>query len=243
MPRLGRQAPQSSFAVRQRRRPIRLLNHEEIVALLAAYDIALVPGQLINDGPAAGEDVAATAAELGFPVAVKGLASALTHKSDAGLVQLHLADVGQVRAAVEEMHATLIAEPDATWLVQRMAEPGVEVLLGIENDAQFGPVIACGPGGVFVELLDDVALRLPPLTQADAHELIEATHLRRLLDGLRGQPSRDADALAAPLVQLAKLAREQRSRLLAMDLNPVIIHSRGLSIVDARVQWRGDFAL
>ena len=215
----------------------RFLNYEEIAALFDIYDVPLIPAHLVTNE----EEAMAAAATLGYPVALKGLADRFTHKSDAGLVQLGLQDAGQVAASIRSLAQQLADTAGASYLVQRMAQPGVEALVGVENDDQFGPVIACGPGGTLVEMVDDVALRLAPLTDDAAPALIEATQLGRLLRGLRGQPPGDSAALATLLVRLSKLAFEHRHQLISMDMNPVIVHEEGLSIVDVRIQWRGNF--
>jgi acetyltransferase len=216
--------------------PVRFLSYDEIKAFFSAYDLPLMPGRLAEDA----DEAVAMAETLGFPVAVKGLSDRFTHKSDAGLVLLNLGDAAQVAAAVRTLARKLGDLKDVRFLVQRMALPGIEALVGVENDAQFGPVIACGPGGMLVELLDDVALGLAPLSPDDARALLDATRLGRLLRGLRGRPPADRAALANLLVRLSAMAHERQDRLVSMDLNPVIVHTEGLSIVDVRIQWRGN---
>jgi acetyltransferase len=122
-------------------------------------------------------------------------------------------------------------------LVQEMAAAGVEVMAGLFCDPQFGPVLACGPGGVLVELMDEVALRLPPLSAEDARRMIAETRLARLLAGWRGRPPADVDALAGLLVKLSRLAVDTAGQLAALDLNPVIVlpQGQGVAIVDVRV--------
>ncbi len=216
---------------------VRFLNYEEIAALFDTYDVPLMTGYLVTNE----QEAMAAAETLGYPVALKGLADRFTHKSDAGLVKLGLQDAEQVTAGMRSLAHMLTGTPNVNYLVQRMASPGVEALVGVENDDQFGPVIACGPGGTLVEMVDDVALRLAPLTDDAALALIAATQLERLLRGLRGQPPGDSEALANMLVRLSKLAFEHRHQLISMDMNPVIVHTEGLSIVDVRIQWRGNF--
>jgi len=192
----------------------------------------MVPGRITN-GPA--EATQATA-ELDFPVALKALSPDLSHKTEGGLVILNLQNVGQVEEA-----AGLLLERTAGYrleglLVQRMAPPGVEILVGLNRDPQFGLMLACGPGGVLVELLGQDALRLPPQTSYQASEMVKATSTWKLLQGFRGAPAGDLAALVELLVKLSRLALGEAERLVSLDLNPVIVHpaGQGLSIVDGR---------
>jgi len=189
----------------------------------------------------AADEAVAAARRLGYRVALKALSPDFSHKSDVGLVRLNLADDEAVAQATSELLQALSGHESEGILVQRMAPPGVEALVGVHEDAQFGPVMACGPGGIFVELLDEVALRLPPLNAAEARAMIEETRLGRLLAGVRGQPSADADALADLLVKLGRLAATEADRLVSLDLNPVIVLPAGqdVRVVDVRVVWRG----
>ena len=215
----------------------RYLAYDEIEQLLSTVDLPLAPARLVHDVAAA----MAAADALGYPVAVKGLVTAHSHKSEAGLVQLHLTDAAQVTAAVHGMRSSGHLAAQDSLLVQQMARPGIEAIVGIEHDPQFGPVVVCGPGGLLVELLDDTALGLAPLTQAEAAGLIDATRLRSLLAGLRGAPPADRRALVELLVTVSTLANAYAGQLLSMDLNPVIVHATGATIVDARIRWRGEF--
>ena len=207
------------------------------LALLADYGIQMIESEMVQTA----EQAAAAARRLGYPVALKALSPDFSHKSDAGLVRLNLADDAAVERVAVELLQPLFGHEREGLLVQRMASAGVEALVGVHEDAQFGPVMACGPGGIFVELLDEVALRLPPLNAEEARAIIEETRLGRLLAGVRGQPPADADALADLLVKLGRLAASEADRLVSLDLNPVIVlpAGQGVKVVDVRVVWRG----
>ena len=214
--------------------PPRWLGYAEVEALFAAAGIPLAPARLV-----AGEVEALAAADaLGYPVAAKLLSPAASHKSDAGLVRLGLANADDLRAVVTALRTQPAAGGGGDILVQKMAAPGVEALIGIDTDAQFGPVIACGVGGVLVELLHEVALRLPPLAQPDAEAMIDESALGRLLAGLRGRPPADRGALVQLLVRVAAWAAHNADQLVSLDINPVIVHREGCSLVDVRVAWR-----
>src|SRR5690606_25534673 len=128
----------------------------EAAELLRSYDIPLAPQRLVQTA----EEAVAAANELGYPVALKGIAAKASHKSDAGLLRLHLEDEAAVAGAAETLLTTGATLALEGLLVQAMVPPAVEMLAGITVDEQFGPLLALGSGGILVELLDDVVLRL-----------------------------------------------------------------------------------
>ena len=170
------------------------------------------------------EDAVAVAEILGYPVVVKTAAPGI-HKSDTGGVAIDLKDRDAVRAAVERIGAPVV--------VQQMAAPGVEFLVGAVRDPVFGPLIAFGPGGTNAELIGDTHFALAPITDIDVAELIEAGAAGRLVRGFRGAPGADAAALADLLLRIAALAVDL-PELVEVDLNPVIANPAGALAVDAR---------
>ena len=122
--------------------------------------------------------------------------------------------------------------------MQKMSSPGVEMIVGIHHDSQFGPMVVLGSGGVLVELLNDAVLRLPPLTTQQAMQMIEQTKSWRLLQGFRHYPPADVAALAQLLVNIARLAVGENGHIASLDLNPVIVRpaGHGLGVVDVRVE-------
>jgi acyl-CoA synthetase (NDP forming) len=121
------------------------------------------------------------------------------------------------------------------FIVQRMAPKGVEMLVGVVHDPLFGPVIACGAGGTKAEVLNDVALRIIPVTDADAKSMLRSLKTFRLLDGFRGEPPADVDALEEVILRIAELSEEQ-PEIAELDLNPVIAAPEGAMVVDARIR-------
>jgi acetate---CoA ligase (ADP-forming) len=119
-----------------------------------------------------------------------------------------------------------------------MAAEGIEMILGIKRDPLFGPVIVCGFGGIFVELLKDIAIGIPPVSHEDAHSLLQGLRGWPLLTGLRGNPPADVDALCDAIVAVSNLAVSLGDQLLALDINPLVVHasSHGAVAVDALVQ-------
>ena len=216
-----------------------LLNEVEAKSLVADAGIAVAETRLAGDA----DEAAAIAAELGYPVALKIVSDAITHKSDVGGVELGLADEGELREAAERIYANAAAAAPGAELsglaVQSMAEPGAEVILGITTDQQFGPVLMFGLGGVFVEALKDVAFRVVPLEQRDAAEMIREIQGFPVLEGFRGSPQRDLAALEQMLMQLSSFA-QAHPEVQELDLNPVFAHERGAVAVDARIVLKDD---
>jgi len=206
---------------------------EEVARLLACYGLPMAEWRLAGSPEAAG----AAANELGGPVALKAVAPRLVHKTEAGAVRLGLAGTEAVQAAAAEMAAAVAAEGYAVdgFVVQRMVGEGVELLVGVVHDASFGPVIACGAGGTAVELLKDVAVRITPLTDLDAAEMVRSLATYPLLDGYRGAPRADVAALEDLLLRVSALV-EAHPTIAELDCNPVKVLPDGVVVVDARVR-------
>ncbi|MGC8838417.1 MAG: acetate--CoA ligase family protein, partial [Anaerolineae bacterium] len=207
--------------------------------LLAAYGI-----------PGPKEAVATTAEEaveqaraVGFPVVLKVLSPDILHKTEVGGVRVGLRDEGAVVQAFREVvESAKRHHPRARLegvLVQEMVPPtAVEVILGVLRDPDFGPVVVFGSGGILVELLKDSALRLPPLSREEALEMVRETRGARLLQGFRGRPPADVDALADALVRLSQLAVDLGDLVRALDINPLMVlpQGQGVRAVDALVE-------
>ncbi len=197
--------------------------------LLSCYGIAHVATVAASDP----EEAAAAARSVGLPVAVKLEAPSVLHKSDAGGVRLGLASA----EAAEKAAAELLARfgPEAGVVVQPMAPPGVEVIAGLVQDASFGPVLMFGMGGVTTELIGDHVLSLVPLSMEEARRVIGSLRLSPLLEGYRGAPPTDVEALAELLCRLALLA-EDLPEVAELDLNPLLAGPAGSVAVDARAR-------
>lgn len=205
---------------------------DEVATLLRAYGIPLAQQRVV----ASPEEAARASESMGGELALKAIASGLVHKTDAGMVQLHL-EPRAVLAAAEDMNRRL---RDASlvpggFVVQRMSAPGIEMIVGVVHDPQFGPVVACGAGGVLVELLKDVSMRLTPLTQLDAEEMLRELKTFPLLTGYRGSRAHDVRALVDTILRVGAMV-ELHPEIGELDLNPIIVHEQGATIVDARVQ-------
>jgi acetate---CoA ligase (ADP-forming) len=177
---------------------------------------------------------------MGFPVVLKIESAQISHKSDAGGVALGLTCATEVREGFARMQRRVNAQiPDARIdgiVVQRMAGAGVEMILGIKRDSMFGPVVLCGFGGILVELFKDVAIGIPPLSKEQAQSMISRLRGSAILDGVRGKPPADVDALCAAIAGLSRLAIDLSDRLEGLDINPLIVQTQGAVAVDALVQ-------
>jgi acetyl coenzyme A synthetase (ADP forming)-like protein len=211
----------------------RWLAPEEVARLLACYGVPIAEWRLAGSP----EEAGAAANELGGPVALKAVAPRLVHKTEAGAVRLGLAGAEAVQAAATEVAAAVAAEGYTVdgFLVQRMVGEGVELLVGVVHDASFGPVIACGAGGTAVELLKDVAVRITPLTNLDAAEMVRSLATYPLLEGYRGAPRADVAALEDLLLRVSALV-EAHPTIAELDCNPVKVLPDGVVVVDARVR-------
>jgi acyl-CoA synthetase (NDP forming) len=211
----------------------RWLAPDEVSRLLACYGLPVAEWRLAGSP----EEAGAAAAALGGPVALKAVAPRLVHKTEAKAVRLGLAGADEVRTAAAEMAEAVAAEGYTVdgFLVQRMVGEGVELLVGVVHDASFGPVIACGAGGTAVELLKDVAVRITPLTDLDAAEMVRSLATYPLLDGYRGAPRADVAALEDLLLRVSALV-EAHPEIAELDCNPVKVLPDGVVVVDARVR-------
>jgi acyl-CoA synthetase (NDP forming) len=201
--------------------------------LLSCYGLPTPESSLAGTPEAAGE----VAERFGGPVAVKTVAPTLVHKSDAGGVALGLVGREAVTAAARRLRESAAAAEHFVegFLVQRMAPAGVEMLVGVVHDPLFGPVVACGGGGTTAELIDDVAVRLSPVTDLDAREMVQSLRTYPLLCGHRGASPVDVRALEDVVLRLAAMV-DEHSEIAEVDLNPVIMSADGAVVVDARIR-------
>jgi acyl-CoA synthetase (NDP forming) len=207
----------------------------ETKALLAAYGVR-VPREALARSAA---EAISHASALGYPVALKIQSPDIAHKTEAGGVKLGVRDAESLRAGFDEIIATARAHrADADVrgvLVQKMAPPGRELIAGIANQSDFGPMVMVGLGGIHAEVLDDTVLAPAPCSHATARDMLARLRGARLLNGVRGEPPCDVEAMADFLVRLSTLAWDARDVILELDVNPVLLHANGagLTVVDA----------
>jgi acyl-CoA synthetase (NDP forming) len=185
------------------------------------------------------EDEAVEAAKvLGFPVVLKIVSPQVLHKSDAGGVLINIKDEGGVREGYNRILENVRAKvPEAQItgiLVQEMAPNSTEVIVGSTKDPTFGPTIMFGLGGIFVEVLKDVSFRLAPIIRTDAEEMIKEIKSYKILEGARGMPEADQEALVDILLKTSEMLMEC-PEISELDMNPVLVYEKGAKIVDARI--------
>jgi acetyl coenzyme A synthetase (ADP forming)-like protein len=213
------------------------LTPEEVRRVLNDFGLPLVPTVLAHTP----EEATGIASVIGYPVVAKLQTSRILHKSDVGAVRAGLTSDRAVRAAFRDLTALAAANgvtsDDEGVVIQPMISGGIETIVGVTEDPLFGPLVAFGLGGVHVEVLGDVGFRVAPLTDRDADELLRGVRGYRLLEGYRGHPPADVDALREILLRIARLA-EEVPEIVELDLNPVIAlpPGNGCRIVDARVR-------
>ncbi|MPZ46348.1 MAG: CoA-binding protein [Betaproteobacteria bacterium] len=202
-------------------------------ALLASYGIPVTREKLART-----EDEAVEAAnELGYPVVLKAESAAIPHKTEAGVVHLALADEPAVRKAYRSIEETVERLPDRPRLagvsVQEMIGGGIEVIAGVRNDPQFGPLVVCGMGGVLVEVLRDTSAALAPMSKDEALEMLRKPKGYKLLTGFRGGKPVMLDALAEAIARVSELGFDLRDRLAELDVNPILASAERVVAVDA----------
>jgi acetyl-CoA synthetase (ADP-forming) len=182
------------------------------------------------------EEAVLAAGKIGYPVAVKVNSPDITHKSDIGGVILGVADDSAVRRAFRDISAAVkkARAKDDGVIVSAMAAKGREVIVGVARDLQFGPAVMFGLGGVLVEALGDVSIRLAPMSGKDAAEMISEIRGAKLLAGFRGEKPADIASIRDLLLKVSEFAAS-RPDISELDLNPVIVYEKGIAIVDARI--------
>jgi acetate---CoA ligase (ADP-forming) len=231
----GEQARQVLARVKAAGRAVLL--ETEARELFSLYGIPVVPAVLA----ATDAEAVQAAGRFGFPAALKIVSSKIIHKSDAGGVQLKLADEEAVRQAFHTImrNAAGHAEPAEIEgvLVASMAPEGQECIIGMIRNPQFGPLVMFGLGGIFVEVLKDVSFRIMPLTDRDVNAMIREIRGFPLLEGIRGKKPKDIEAIKDILLRVGQLGVDF-PEILEVDINPIIVHEKGVSIVDARIILR-----
>ncbi|MET0501842.1 MAG: acetate--CoA ligase family protein, partial [Candidatus Binatia bacterium] len=211
----------------------RVLTEREGKKILAQYGIPTTPEALAHSE----EEAVALSQTIGYPLVLKVESRQIAHKTDAGAVRTNIAnEAALIRAYREIEHNARTFDPRATidgMLVQKMIPGGKEVIIGMTRDPQFGPVIACGIGGVFVEIINDLSMRVAPLSRTDAIEMVSALKGYRILKGARGGPESDIEAVVDMLLRFSQLSLDLADEITAIDINPLIVLETGKGAVAA----------
>jgi len=207
--------------------PRRNLSELDAADILSKAGLPMAPGRLAHSA----DDAARAAMEMGYPVAMKIVSPDIQHKSDIGGVKLNLRSSDEVRSSYQAIMAAVGQHArDAAIdgiLVAPMIAGGVETILGVHRDPVFGPVVLFGLGGIFVEVLKDVTFRIAPFGLDEAHRMIDEVRGRAMLDGVRGQPAADVDALADALSRLSVYAAANSEVIESIDINPFLVKAKG----------------
>jgi acetate---CoA ligase (ADP-forming) len=201
--------------------------------LLDCYGLPAVPQRVVESI----DQIPSAAEQLGSRLVLKAAGKDLLHKTEFGAVEVNLAGPDAAVDAARSMESLLSYNgiDVESWVLQSMADDGVEMLIGAAHDPQFGPVVVLGAGGVMVELMHDISFRLAPLSHHDVQQMIEEVKSSKLLTGFRGEPERDVDALENALLRLGRMV-DDLPQIAELDCNPVFIHSQGATVVDARIR-------
>lgn len=210
-------------------RPHQQLSEHAAKQLLRAYGIRVPREQLVTSAAAA----VRAAGQVGYPVVMKASGARLAHKTELGLVKVGLTSASQVRDAYREL--TDIARYEGVdldgILVCQMVERGVEMVVGVTQDALFGPTVTVGLGGVLVEVMGDAAVRVPPFGEDQARAMLGELRGKVLLEGVRGAPPADVDALVEVVLRIQRMALELGDELAELDINPLMVLPRGQGAV------------
>jgi acyl-CoA synthetase (NDP forming) len=175
---------------------------------------------------------------MGYPLAMKVVSPDIIHKADVGGVKLNLSTTQDIETGFTEIvaNAEKVTNRDRILgvMLSPMAPPGQECIIGMIRDRQFGPIIMFGLGGMFVEVLKDVSFRVAPLAQEDINEMVREIKGYQILEGIRGERRKDIEIVCDILAKISELSVDN-IEIKEIDLNPVIIHDRGASIVDSRI--------
>jgi acyl-CoA synthetase (NDP forming) len=213
------------------------LTPEDVRGVLESYGFMFPRSEMVEDVDLAVE----TASEMGFPVVLKIVSPEIIHKSDAGGVALDLHDEEEVREAYENILTQVRnIEGDVKidgMLVQEMVEGGKETIIGMSFDANFGPLIMFGLGGIYVEVLKDVSFRIAPISDLDAHEMVRSVKSYHLLKGVRGEAPVDIQTIEEYIQRVSRLV-EDFTEIVEIDINPLTVYEKGrcCNVVDARIR-------
>lgn len=210
------------------------LTEEYSEALLARYGIEFAPSEVVSSLPAA----VTAARRLGYPVVLKAAGEGIAHKSEAGLVTVGIQDEAELAAAYDDTtgkYLRLTGSDAAPVKVAAMVTDGLETMCGLHVDPSFGPVVTFGLGGIYAEVLDDVAMRVCPITSVEARAMIEETKASRIIAGARGGDRLDVDELSSTLSKLSQFGHDWRHRLVGADINPLMVRTSGAVGLDALI--------
>ena len=213
----------------------KVITEDSAKEILSLYSINVPPFALVTSS----NDAIGKTREIGFPLVAKIVSPDILHKTDVGGVKVGLNSEQEVKDAFEEMYFRLKEKYDVTGvLLEKMVPPGVEIIVGLQNDSQFGPCIMVGLGGIYTELFKDVSFRVLPINKIDALEMLESLKGKSILKGFRGSKPIDLEMLATAIVNIGTLGTEMAGKYESVDFNPVVVYPNNYYVVDAKIILR-----
>ena len=215
----------------------KVITEEVAKSILKSYGIKVPDYALVNSA----DQAAKAARKLGFPLVMKVVSPQILHKTDVGGVKVGLDNVKDVKKTFNDMYKRLSKKKGVQLkgiLLEKMVPKGTELIVGLQNDPQFGPVIMVGIGGVLTEIFRDVAFRMLPITTADAKSMLDELKGAKMLKGFRGSAPIDIDMLSKALVQIGKLGVDNASHFDSIDFNPIVVYPKSYAVVDAKIILR-----
>ena len=212
----------------------KVITEESSKSILKNYGVKVPPYALVTSA----EEAAKEAKKIGFPLVMKVVSPQILHKTDVGGVKVGLDNVNDVKKTFNDMYGRLSKKKGVNVkgiLFEKMVPKGVELIVGIQNDSQFGPIIMVGMGGIMTEVMKDVAFRMLPITTSDAKSMINELKGSKLLKGFRGSEPIDTNMVAKMLVNIGKLGVDNADYINSIDFNPVIVYPKSHYVVDAKI--------
>jgi 3-hydroxypropionyl-CoA synthetase (ADP-forming) len=214
----------------------KVITEELAKQVLTEYGVKVPPYALVTSE----EEAAAKAKQMGFPLVAKIVSPEILHKTDVKGVKVGLQNEAQVREAFSDMYSRLSTQYSTVKgvLLEKMVPPGAELIVGLQNDPQFGPILMVGIGGIYTEVFKDVTFRVLPITKQDALDMVNDLKGKKILEGFRGAAAIDKDMIANALVSIGNLGTEMAPSYESIDFNPVIFYERDYYVVDAKIILR-----
>jgi len=212
----------------------KVITEELSKSILKTYGVKVPPFALVTSA----EEAVKQAKKIGFPLVMKVVSPQILHKTDVGGVKVGLDNVNDVKKTFKDMYGRLSKKKGVDVkgiLLEKMVPKGVELIVGVQNDPQFGPVIMVGLGGIMTEVMKDVAFRMLPITTSDAKSMLNELKGSKLLKGFRGSPPIDLNMVSKMLVQIGKLGMENANYINSIDFNPVVVYPKSHFVVDAKI--------
>ncbi|MDW7999722.1 MAG: acetate--CoA ligase family protein [Candidatus Nitrosocaldus sp.] len=213
----------------------KVITEEQAKHILTSYGIKVPAYALVKSA----DEAVREARRIGFPLVMKVVSPEILHKTDVGGVRVGVRSEQEVREVFNDMHGRLAAKYDVKGiLLERMMPQGVEMIVGLQYDEQFGPVIMVGLGGIFTEVFRDVSFRMLPITKSDALEMVEELNGRKVLEGFRGSKPIDKSMLAEALVNIGRLGMDIAAYYDSIDFNPIVLYPDDYAVLDAKMILR-----